>query len=297
MFENAKIKKILKPRKEFEERSKAAFLAVYDTAHPAGQQALQPRGSRHSGVFAKSLVALGTLIALLAAASVYADTANVAADSPLYPFKRFSENVQLAVAPAPEKAELQATFAARRADEITDLETRKPSSTIIAGLASDLNTDIDASLDDAQKTNLQAGQLKTFCDKVLSAIATSSATIAGQGGHGTFSLRANIVGRFINQCGADLGGGTSATSSPAVARVPSSTRNVHLPLRKLFPDFFGTASSTITATTTVTVTATTTLTTTIPTGTPPQYRYNRQASSSSNLTIPPLPKLPQLFGR
>jgi hypothetical protein len=203
MFERYKIKKLLKPRKEFTEKTKTAFLAVFDVAHPVGTAAASARATQNRfGIFAKTAIAFAAILAIFASASVYADTANVAADSPLYPLKRLDESVQLAVAPVPEKAQLQATFAARRANEIADLEARTPSSTQIASLSSDLNAALDSSLNDAQSANLSDGQLKTFCDKVLTALATGTHPI--------------IVHRFAVQCGASVGVGIGVGASANV---------------------------------------------------------------------------------
>jgi hypothetical protein len=221
MFERYKIKKLLKPRKEFTETTKTAFLAVFDVAHPDGVAGVAPAGTRaarnHFGIFAKSAIAFAAILAIFASASVYADTANVAADSPLYPLKRLGESVQLAVAPAPEKAQLQATFAIRRASEIAYLEARAPSSTRIAALSNDLNTALDSSLNDAQSANLSDGQLKTFCDKVLTALAAGTHPV--------------VVHRFAVQCGASVGGVTVSTSvaSSTTSNAPTST----IPLRRL----------------------------------------------------------------
>lgn len=210
MFERHKIKKILKPRKDFAEQTKTAFLTVYDRAHPA-----TTRASGGFSALARILVACGALIAIFAGASVYADTANVAADSPLYPLKRLGESVQLAVTPAAEKSELQATFAARRASEIVDLETRKPSSTQIASLSSDLNTALNTSLNDAQNAKLGDGKLAGFCEKILPTMKTS---------------RPDIVGRFLNQCGKSIATTTIATTTIATttSTATSTASSTHI---------------------------------------------------------------------
>jgi hypothetical protein len=80
--------------------------------------------------------------------SAYADTANVAADSPLYPLKRLTENVQLALTPVSSQGQLEATLATRRAHEIDDLSVRKPSSTLIGSLSLDFQSDVSSSLKD-----------------------------------------------------------------------------------------------------------------------------------------------------
>jgi len=193
-----KILKDLKPRKEFTEKAKAAFLTVFDAAHPASAFAVaRPHGF---ALWAKGLVAAVAFAAVFVGMSVYADTANVNADSPLYSLKRLSESVQLAVSPAPEKAQLEATFATRRAKEIGDLETRKPSSTVaITDLSDDLDAAVSSSLRDAKKADLGDGQLSKFCDKVSSLITNP----------GIGKSHSNIIERFVGQCGVD----TTTTSS------------------------------------------------------------------------------------
>ena len=134
----------LLPRKEFLTKGKDGFLAAFD----ASALAMNARPARppYTTIFFK--VGIGTMAALCIAVGVsaYADTANVPATSPLYPLKRLSESVQLALTPAPEKAKLQATFAVRRAEEIAALQISAPSSTLIPKLTNDLNQDISSSL-------------------------------------------------------------------------------------------------------------------------------------------------------
>lgn len=216
MFENYKIKKLLKPRKEFTAQTKTTFLAVFDAAHPG-----TPRN--RFGFLAKGAIAFGALLAILASVSVYADTANVAADSPLYPLKRLDESVQLAVVPASEKVQLQATFAGRRASEIADLKSRAPSSTRIAALSNDLNTALNNSLDDAQSARLGDGQLTNFCKKILPAE--------------TLAKHPYWAARFASQCGGEISGEASdgadaVASSSASTTASSSTVHTFFRLRR-----------------------------------------------------------------
>lgn len=247
MFETRKIKKLLKPRAEFADRTKAAFLAVYDRAYPVSVSHV----AQHFGIFVKALVAAGAVAAIFGGMSVYADTANVAADSPLYSLKRLGESVQLAVTPIQNRPQLEATFANRRVNEIADLETRKPSSTLIAHLSGDLDTALDTSLHDAEDAKLGDGKLTSFCDKVLSVIATTTVEVRGNGrrrggGNGEDNGR-GIVGRFINQCGSSVGV-TTSTSVTATTTIGASTTLPFPPhWRFLFPseeDSTSTATST-----------------------------------------------------
>jgi Domain of unknown function (DUF5667) len=135
----------LRPRKEFIERGRERFLAAFD-ASPLAARADGARGSRVT-MFAKLGVGIVAVLCVATGFSVYADTANVSATSPLYPWKRLSENVQLALTiSASQKAQLQATFAVRRAQEIQTLQETQPSSTLIPRLTQDLDSDISNSL-------------------------------------------------------------------------------------------------------------------------------------------------------
>lgn len=185
-------KKLIKPPREFTEAAKARFLSVFDTAFPAGAGRPRPRGVF---VITRMLVACGALVALLSGVSVYADAANVGAQSALYPFKRFSENVQLAFTPAKSKPEVQATFATRRATEIEDLSLKAPSSTLIAQLSGDLNADVDDSVVAAHATNLADGNLDNVCGKIFSAITSSSVAMSGE-----LSISAKAFVRFERVC-------------------------------------------------------------------------------------------------
>jgi hypothetical protein len=189
------IKKTMKPRDEFLKASKARFLSVFDAAHP------HARLAHMSGftIFTRALVACGALVALLGGVSVYADTANVNASSALYPFKRASESIKLAFTAPQEKAQLQATFATRRADEIHDLAATQPSSTLLAKLSTDLDTDVNDSIVAAHDTKLGDGNLDAVCGKILSAIATSS-----QAMDGTLFIKPKALLRFESVCTKDI---------------------------------------------------------------------------------------------
>jgi hypothetical protein len=209
-----RVKRMIKPQKSFQQKTKTAFLAVFDVVHPAPVHAR----AAHRNVFAKTLVACAALIAIFASMSVYADTANVTADNPLYPLKRFSENVQLAVSPAPEKADLQANFAERRVYEIADLATRKPTSTLLDKLDTDLDVAVNASLSDAQQAELQDGNLNRLCDKVYNVLRAPS---TGEHDDSRSGLRIGVLRRFVNQCGPSIVDNESTSSTQA--SVPTST--------------------------------------------------------------------------
>ncbi len=143
------LKKIVYPSEQFTQKAKGRFLATFDAKHGTRPQ---PAGHRMTA-WAKAFIVIGALAAVMVSVSAYADTANVAADNPLYPFKRLSENVRLALTPKNEQAQVEASLAVRRANEIADLSTRKPTSTIIASLSSDFQNDVSSSLGDLGAEN------------------------------------------------------------------------------------------------------------------------------------------------
>lgn len=195
------------PSETFAEDAKRKFLAVFDARYPAKVSWL---------MFAMRMAAAAIAIAAIvtSGATVYADAANVPADSPLYPFKRLGENVQLAVAPQQEDASLQASFAARRVAEINDLQNRKPTSTMIAQLSKDADEAVDASIAAADKTKMEGGQLTALCTQLLSALvptstiggaaATTTGTAPGLAvaaeAHEELHGNLNALDRFTRQC-------------------------------------------------------------------------------------------------
>jgi hypothetical protein len=148
-----KVGELLSPSEAFKQKTKGRFLATFDAHNPMA------RNTGSQLVFGMKVFAatVAILVVVLGSASAYADTANVAADSPLYPLKRLSESVQLAVATPATKSQLEATFAARRATEITDLESRNPTSTLIGKLSTDLTTEVGASISGTEHERGQSG--------------------------------------------------------------------------------------------------------------------------------------------
>ncbi len=161
------------PSEEFARKAKERFLATFDARYPAARSAGAPRF-----IFVlKAAAGIAAVFAvLLGGASVYADTRNVSADNPLYPLKRLTESVQLALTTPAAKPQLEATFAARRAGEITDLEDRHPTSTLLPKLASDLAGAVNASIGDAERQNVAASSSVVM--SVSTSTSTSTATSA-----------------------------------------------------------------------------------------------------------------------
>ena len=150
-FTSSKTKKLpraarkgLAPRAEFLAHGKERFLAAYD-ASPLAMSA-RPAGPHYATIFFKTGIGVLAALCVAAGVSAYADTTNVPVTNPLYPLKRLGESVQLALAPASEQPQLQATFAVRRASEIDALQNANPTSTLIPQLATALDEDISGSL-------------------------------------------------------------------------------------------------------------------------------------------------------
>lgn len=220
----------LLPRQEFLVQGKERFLAAFD-ARPLAGWGIARGASPRSGLATALRVGMGTFAAIAVAfgASAYAATAaNVPPTNPLYPLKRLVENVQLAVAPPQAKAQLQATFAVQRANEIDALQAQRPTSTLIPQLTKDLDSEISSSLAAANQpassssaggeatANVGAeGAVNVFCGAFVK--STSSVLF----GHleSDLVLHPNILNQFNEQCGsgsrhgADTTGGTAASST------------------------------------------------------------------------------------
>lgn len=225
-------KKGLLPRKEFLTQGKQRFLAAFDASPMAVHGASAPRAGRpapqRSGWAMFFRVGASALAAIAVAfgVSAYAATAaNVAPTNPLYPLKRLVENVQLAVAPPQAKAQLQATFAVRRANEIDALQVEHPTSTLIPQLTTDLDTEISSSLAEANQpasssnpnaANINAGAegaVSVFCGAF---VKSTSSVLFGHLESGLV-LHPNILNQFNEQCGSESRHGEGAAGSGATA--------------------------------------------------------------------------------
>ena len=219
--------KSLLPRKEFVTQGKERFLAAFDASALAmnAHSARRPYGA----IFLKIGIGVMAALCVAVAVSAYADTANVSATNPLYPLKRLSEDVQLALTPAPEKAQLQARFAVRRADEIAALQASAPSSTLIPKLIHDLNKEIGDSLGTSVNgggnenkkennggntsgaiiaTSSDAGPVNIYC-KAFN-VSTSGVFIGSL--ENDLALHPEALARFNEQCGSESHGNTDSGS-------------------------------------------------------------------------------------
>lgn len=159
------------PTKEFKEKAKARFLAAFDARYPAPPPVFaRPRAPEFILAMRALVIVLAIAAVVIGGASVYADTANVPADNPLYPLKRLDESVQLTLTVPAAKPQLEATLAARRANEIIDLAERHPTSTLLPRLANDLTNAVSASLSGAENETKHAPAISS------SAAPTSAST-------------------------------------------------------------------------------------------------------------------------
>ena len=237
------------PSKEFKEKTKTRFLAVFDAHNPA-LAAARPRTSEFVLALRAFAIVLACVAVVFGGAATYADTKNVPADNPLYPLKRLSESVQLALTAPVAKPELEATFAEQRASEITDLSKRHPSSTLIPHLAGDLSAAVDAAVAENGNDNIQAphpaaspmaiapsangpennqsqgngndhGDLQVICTTLQSFLNPTSSMVKGG-----FLDHSQAFQRFQDRCGE-----SGAVSSSTAAITSTST----LPFRGVLP--------------------------------------------------------------
>ncbi len=217
------VKKLFSPSSEFSDMAKGRFLAAFDARYPSMQTT-----NAFAGGFGFALRATAGAVAaimiIFGGASVYADTTNVPVGNALYPLKRLTETVRLAVTPAEGKVQLQAAFAERRVAEISDLEQRNPTSTEIATLVDDADASVNASMIGADKNDIKDGPLAALCGRIFSTVATSSATFQSE-----LVNHAKILERFTSQCEAVTVTGSNTriilpgTSTTVTATATAST--------------------------------------------------------------------------
>jgi hypothetical protein len=236
-------KQFFKPTKAFEEKNKARFLATFGVRYPAT--------ARSRWIFGvKTLAATLAVLALaLGGISAYADTTNVPVESPLYPLKRVAESVQLAVTLPAAKPALEATFAARRATEITDLENNHPSSTLLPSLSADLGKDLDASV--------SAGLTSDRCNTLRGVFDASSSLVRNT----LLSEHVGVLIRFRKQCAPNENSSTTS-GTPFATSTLSSTffrfpRGHERDSNGSSTSMFGRSTSTVVTSSSVTISAST----------------------------------------
>lgn len=115
------LKRVFDPRRGFLERSRVAFLGE------VAKRRIAPFGPqvrwRMAGIKSIRAVAIFAAVALLGTSGLvaFADSQNVRATHPLYPFKRLGEQVRLHITPQPDKHLLHEEFAKRRAQEVREI--------------------------------------------------------------------------------------------------------------------------------------------------------------------------------
>lgn len=118
------LKDIFEPRKEFLENGKNLFLNEITKKY--GSSFRQPIKIGASNlVFRYVITVVAIFLFTASSASVYANQTDVDSESPLYPFKKLSEDIQLTLAPKENKADLYEKFAERRVKEINALVAKK----------------------------------------------------------------------------------------------------------------------------------------------------------------------------
>jgi hypothetical protein len=191
------IKETFMPREEFISGGKGRFLALFD-ATPSAQNEYVEKTTPWMTVFLKLSIAGMTVLGIAGGVSVYADTTNVSATSPLYSLKRMSENIHLAVTPPPQKAQLQATFAVRRGNEIEALQAQNPSSTLIVGLTTELDDSMSSSLNsNIEVMSSSQGSLNIYCQTFTN--STSGVFFIHL--ENNLVLHPNLLAKFNYQCG------------------------------------------------------------------------------------------------
>lgn len=274
----------LPPSKEFKEKAKGRFLAAFDAHYPVPAR---PRPSEFILAMRALAIVLGCVAVIFGGASVYADTTNVPADNILYPLKRLTESVQLVLTVPSARPQLEATFAAQRAVEISDLAERHPSSTLIPHLENDLNVAVNASIKGAENgvapvhvpsantmiaphmpsvaNPPSAANTSTGPDAVPSIHANNDKDHEGNGNNGNDLQRvcgtlrsflnpssSVVAGGFLDDSGAFQQFQDHCGGSSRAPRSTSSTVPLPVPGEVHFPNATTTTFSTTTATTTTT---------------------------------------------
>ncbi len=149
-----KIGDVLKPGSEFAKRTKVLFLSAFSQ-----KSGTAPKSYRLK-IAVRFIVPVLAVFSMINIGAAYADSQNIAATSPLYPLKRYSESVKLVFADKYSRPKLELELAGRRVEEIKDLE-----------LLADENDDKSAEKDqeEAKRDNKPRNEEKaSYEDKIRS---------------------------------------------------------------------------------------------------------------------------------
>jgi hypothetical protein len=100
------------PTREFTKKTRERFLALFAAEYPMSSKPLWRAYLMRAGAIAAAC------FVLLGSGAAYADQRNVSAASPLYPLKRVSESLRVALAPESQEAQLHTELAVRRVQEL-----------------------------------------------------------------------------------------------------------------------------------------------------------------------------------
>lgn len=134
-------KKIYKSNKEFKERNKVIFLSAFESKFPG--RSMPSPGFRY---FMRGAAFGAALVLVLTAGATYADQKNVGATSVLYPLKRTSETIKVALTSESQKEELHLELANRRLEEIKEIREKTPENPKINNLSKELEKEIQNSI-------------------------------------------------------------------------------------------------------------------------------------------------------
>lgn len=133
--------KIFKPNSEFKNRSKAAFLAAYNSKFPPRH----PKISIFHYLIRGAAFGL-SMVVILTAGATYANQQNVAVDSLLYPLKRSAELAKILFTDKEKEPEVHLEFAERRLAEIKAIREKNPSSPHLPILVKNLEKEVLSSI-------------------------------------------------------------------------------------------------------------------------------------------------------
>jgi len=176
-------KKFYKPNKEFKERNKIIFLSAFISKFPGAKQ---PAPSFR--YFIRGAAFGAALVVILTAGATYADQKNVSATNILYPLKRTSEAVKVALTSEANKTEIHLELAERRLEELKTVREKNQKTPKIESLSRDLASEIRESIFKIEfPTREEIGQSDSSIRVPPSAIEKISETEKGGGIPAAFS--------------------------------------------------------------------------------------------------------------